>query len=243
MWTAAHEAHNQGLIKRQDTLAAAWNAFLKTNPPDDKAAFGKGWMAARAAALKAASLDVIFRVGGRPRPNPLKCKLPPARTHSGPPKPGAARAYAARRLALDADRRRGADHIPVREPAVRAALFRRFHAAQHRVLRAGAGDAALRVPHLSGPPARAPGPRRLVRCGAVRAHRCGCADTAVQHPQGGRTGLGIRRRADLPGLDRLCHVGTADGRTAPHRRMGTAAVGAAIHPVSPVRRRGLAPGR
>ncbi len=60
VWNAEHEAHNQGLIKRQDTLAAAWNAFLKTNPPDDKAAFGKGWMAARAAALKAANLDVIF---------------------------------------------------------------------------------------------------------------------------------------------------------------------------------------
>jgi TRAP transporter TAXI family solute receptor len=60
VWTAEHEAHNQGLIKRQDTLAAAWNAFLKSNPPDDGEAFRKGWMAARAAALKAANLDVIF---------------------------------------------------------------------------------------------------------------------------------------------------------------------------------------
>ena len=60
VWNAEHEAHNQGLIRRQDTLAAAWNAFLKTNPPDDKEAFGKGWTAARAAALKAAKLDVIF---------------------------------------------------------------------------------------------------------------------------------------------------------------------------------------
>ena len=60
VWTAEHEAHNQGLIKRQDILAAAWSGFLKTNPPDDKVAFGKGWMAARAAALKAANLDVIF---------------------------------------------------------------------------------------------------------------------------------------------------------------------------------------
>ena len=60
VWNAEHEAHNQALIKRQDTLAAAWNAFLKTNPPDDKEAFGKGWMAARAAALKDAKLDVIF---------------------------------------------------------------------------------------------------------------------------------------------------------------------------------------
>lgn len=60
VWTAEHEAHNQGLIKRQDTLAAAWNAYIKTNPPDDKEAFGKGWMSARAAALKGAKLDVIF---------------------------------------------------------------------------------------------------------------------------------------------------------------------------------------
>lgn len=60
VWNAEHEAHNQGLIKRQDILAATWNAFLKTNPPEDKQAFLKGWMAARAAALKAARLDVIF---------------------------------------------------------------------------------------------------------------------------------------------------------------------------------------
>ena len=60
VWTAEHEAHNQGLLKRQDTLAVAWNAFLKSNPADDKEAFLKGWMAARAAALKTARLDVIF---------------------------------------------------------------------------------------------------------------------------------------------------------------------------------------
>ena len=60
VWTAAHEAHNQGLIKRQDTLAAAWNAFLQSNPPADRQAFLKDWMAARAAALKTANLDVIF---------------------------------------------------------------------------------------------------------------------------------------------------------------------------------------
>ncbi len=47
VWKPEHEAHNQKLVKRQDTLAAAWAAFLKTNPPEDKAAFSKGWMAAR----------------------------------------------------------------------------------------------------------------------------------------------------------------------------------------------------
>lgn len=60
VWTAAHEAYNQDLIRRQDTLAAAWNAFLKSAPPDDAETFRKGWMAARAAALKKAQLDVIL---------------------------------------------------------------------------------------------------------------------------------------------------------------------------------------
>lgn len=60
VWNAEHEAHNQGLIKRQDTLTAAWGGYLKTNPPEDKAAFLKGWMAARATALKAAKLDLIL---------------------------------------------------------------------------------------------------------------------------------------------------------------------------------------
>ena len=27
VWKAEHEAHNQKLVKRQDTLAAAWAAF------------------------------------------------------------------------------------------------------------------------------------------------------------------------------------------------------------------------
>lgn len=59
-WTPEHEAHNQRLLKRQETLAAAWNAMLKGNPPDDKDAFLKAWMAARAAALRKAGMDVIF---------------------------------------------------------------------------------------------------------------------------------------------------------------------------------------
>jgi TRAP transporter TAXI family solute receptor len=59
-WKAEHEAHNQALIKRQDTLAAAWAAYLKTNPPDDKDAFSKGWMAARKDALVKAGMDPIF---------------------------------------------------------------------------------------------------------------------------------------------------------------------------------------
>ena len=60
VWTAEHEAHNQKLIKRQDTLAAAWNALLKGNPPDNSDAFRKAWTAARAEALKKAGMDPIF---------------------------------------------------------------------------------------------------------------------------------------------------------------------------------------
>ena len=34
--------------------------FLKGNPPDDKEAFNKAWMAARKKALTAAGMDAIF---------------------------------------------------------------------------------------------------------------------------------------------------------------------------------------
>jgi TRAP transporter TAXI family solute receptor len=59
-WKAEHEAHNQMLVKRQETLAKAWTAFLNSNPPDDKAAFSKGWMDARKAALTAVGMDPVF---------------------------------------------------------------------------------------------------------------------------------------------------------------------------------------
>jgi TRAP-type uncharacterized transport system substrate-binding protein len=59
-WKAEHEAHNQVLLKRQAALAAAWTTFLKGNPPEEKAAFTKAWMAARKTALTAAGLDPIF---------------------------------------------------------------------------------------------------------------------------------------------------------------------------------------
>jgi hypothetical protein len=59
-WKAEHEEHNQKLVKRQETLATAWAGYLKTNPPDDKAAFSKGWMAARKAALEAAGMEAVF---------------------------------------------------------------------------------------------------------------------------------------------------------------------------------------
>ena len=60
VWNAESEAHNQRLLKRQATLASAWGAFVKGNPPEDKDAFTKGWMAARKTALTAAGMDAIF---------------------------------------------------------------------------------------------------------------------------------------------------------------------------------------
>jgi len=59
-WQPEHEAYNQKLLKRQDTLAAAWGAYLKGNPPEEKDAFGKGWLAARKTALTAVGMDPIF---------------------------------------------------------------------------------------------------------------------------------------------------------------------------------------
>ena len=60
VWKVEHEAHNQKLLKRQEALASAWGDFLKTNPPDDKAAFTKGWMDARNAALNKIGQDPVF---------------------------------------------------------------------------------------------------------------------------------------------------------------------------------------
>jgi TRAP transporter TAXI family solute receptor len=60
VWKPEHEAHNQRLVKRQETLAGAWEAFLKANPPDDKEAFAKAWMATRKSALAGAGMDAVF---------------------------------------------------------------------------------------------------------------------------------------------------------------------------------------
>src|SRR5687768_18198822 len=59
-WKSEHEAHNQGLLKRQQALGAAWSAYAKANPQGDGDAFRKGWMAARADALRKAGMDTIF---------------------------------------------------------------------------------------------------------------------------------------------------------------------------------------
>ena len=60
VWKAEHEAHQQKALARQATLASAWDAYLKTNPPEEREAMRKGWMAARAAALGKAGFDTIF---------------------------------------------------------------------------------------------------------------------------------------------------------------------------------------
>lgn len=60
VWKPEHEAHNQRLLKRQETLAAAWNGLVKSNPPEDKDAFLKAWTTVRSAALGKAGMEVIF---------------------------------------------------------------------------------------------------------------------------------------------------------------------------------------
>ena len=57
-WTDAAQKHNDTLLKRQATLAAAWKTYLGTNPADDK--FYEGWMKARAAALRAVNMDPVL---------------------------------------------------------------------------------------------------------------------------------------------------------------------------------------
>ncbi|HEV7411462.1 MAG TPA: TAXI family TRAP transporter solute-binding subunit [Bradyrhizobium sp.] len=59
-WTDADQAHNDGLIKRQAVLGAAWADYGKSSPPSDDKAFLDGWMKARAAALKKANMPNGF---------------------------------------------------------------------------------------------------------------------------------------------------------------------------------------
>ena len=60
VWKPEFEAHNKQLIARQDALADAWSAFIKTRPPTDADEFRKGWMTARAGALKKAGFDPVL---------------------------------------------------------------------------------------------------------------------------------------------------------------------------------------
>ena len=58
VWTAEHQKHNDALLKRQETLAAAWKSYVGSAPSDEKE-FEKGWAKARAAALTKAGMDVV----------------------------------------------------------------------------------------------------------------------------------------------------------------------------------------
>lgn len=60
LWTDAAQKHNDGLVRRQETLIAAWDAFNKANPPADKDAYLSAWMKARAEALTKAGMAVVF---------------------------------------------------------------------------------------------------------------------------------------------------------------------------------------
>lgn len=59
-WTAADDAYNAALLKRQELLAATWASFLKTNPPESADAFRKAWLSARKEALSKAGMDVVY---------------------------------------------------------------------------------------------------------------------------------------------------------------------------------------
>src|SRR3954470_2548183 len=59
-WTAEQETYNNGLLKRQEVLAAAWAEYGKSNPPSDEKAHLEGWMKARAAALAKAGMPNGF---------------------------------------------------------------------------------------------------------------------------------------------------------------------------------------
>lgn len=58
VWTDAAQKHNDALLKRQEVLAAAWKAYVATNPAEDK--FAAGWIGARADALKKAGMPPVF---------------------------------------------------------------------------------------------------------------------------------------------------------------------------------------
>jgi uncharacterized protein len=59
VWTDAMQAHNDALVDRQGVLKTAWEAYKVVAPSDDDA-FKTGWMAARAVALTAAGMPVVF---------------------------------------------------------------------------------------------------------------------------------------------------------------------------------------
>jgi TRAP transporter TAXI family solute receptor len=59
-WSDDQDKHNNALLKRQDTLIAAWNDFMKGTPSADAAKFTEEWMAVRKAALAKAGMVDTF---------------------------------------------------------------------------------------------------------------------------------------------------------------------------------------
>ena len=60
IWTDEMQAHQDQLVKRQEVLASAWQAFIAGNPPRDEDAFGQAWMQARTQALQAEGMNPVF---------------------------------------------------------------------------------------------------------------------------------------------------------------------------------------
>lgn len=59
VWTPTYQAHNDGLIKRQQVMMAAWKDVGAQKHADDKA-FETAWMKARAAALTKAGMEPVW---------------------------------------------------------------------------------------------------------------------------------------------------------------------------------------
>lgn len=59
VWTQAYQAHNDGLLKRQQVMMAAWKDVGAQKHADDKA-FETAWMKARAAALTKAGMEPVW---------------------------------------------------------------------------------------------------------------------------------------------------------------------------------------
>ncbi|MCK6451984.1 MAG: TAXI family TRAP transporter solute-binding subunit [Alphaproteobacteria bacterium] len=59
VWTDAYQKHNDGLVKRQQVLAAAWADTSKASHAD-AAAFAKAWQKNRAAALTKAGMEPVL---------------------------------------------------------------------------------------------------------------------------------------------------------------------------------------
>ena len=59
VWNDELQAHQDYLVNRQNLILDAWNAFID-DAPSDNDAFAEAWMQARADALNAAGMDLVF---------------------------------------------------------------------------------------------------------------------------------------------------------------------------------------